>query len=179
MISLSLVVSQDSRGVDSAGTVRASPAPVHAAALAVPFVIQARERCGPAALEMVLRYYGADSAAVSEADRAYDPVLRGTLITDLAAASRRAGYEALVATSTPDSLIGLLGAGVPPIILYQAARGPFMAGHFGVVTFWDPVDDAFTLHDGGARPRLLRRGDLAKRWQAAGSQVLIVRRKSP
>jgi hypothetical protein len=101
--------------------------PAARSGLAVPIVKQARERCGQAALEMVLRFYGADAAALREADRAYDPALRGSLITDLAVAART----------------------------------------------------AFTLHDGEVRPRIMRREDLAKRWQTAGSRALIVRRKAP
>jgi ABC-type bacteriocin/lantibiotic exporter with double-glycine peptidase domain len=148
-------------------------------ALDVPLVRQAPERCGPAALEMVLRYYGADAGSLREADRAYDPALRGSLITDLAAAARRAGYEAQIATLTPDSLIALLGAGVPPVVLYQNGPSPLTVPHFGVVTGWDPAREVFTLNDGGARRRAVRRDDLAKRWRTAGSQALIVRRRAP
>jgi len=160
------------------------PAPLAMAGAArtlldVPIVKQARERCGPAALAMVLRYYGAAPAALREADGAYDPVLRGSLITDLAGAARRAGYEAAVATLTPDSLIDLLNDGVPPILLYQNGRGPITVGHFGVVTGWDATQASFTLHDGGARPRVTRRADLVKRWETAGSLALIVRQRTP
>lgn len=147
--------------------------------LPVPVVVQSPERCGPAALEMVLRYYGADSAAVGEAARAYDAALRGSLITDLAAAARRAGFDASVATLTPDSLLALLEVGVPPIVLYQSGRGPLTRRHFGVVTGWDPGRDAFTLNEGRARPRLARRSEFAGRWRTAGSQALVVRRRSP
>ena len=59
------------------------------AALDVPVVLQEPERCGEAALVMVLRYYAAGDAATREAEGAYDPVLRGSLITDLAGAARR------------------------------------------------------------------------------------------
>lgn len=148
-------------------------------ALDVPVVAQARERCGPAALAMVLRYYGADLAAIRTADDAYDPVLRGSLITDLAAAARRAGYDASVATLTPDSLIDLLSDGVPPILLYQNGSGPITVRHFGVVTGWDATHAAFTLHDGTERPLVTRRDDLTKRWETAGSQALIVRQRVP
>jgi len=147
--------------------------------LEVPVVRQAPEHCGQAALEMVLRYYGADAASLGEGEHAYDPALRGSLITDLAAAARRAGYEAEIATLAPDSLIALLAAGVPPVVLYQNGRRPLTVPHFGVVTGWDPSRDVFTLNDGGARPRVVRRNDLAKRWRTAGSQALIVRRKEP
>ena len=117
----------------------------------------------------------APPAALREVDGAYDPVLRGSLITDLAGAARRAGYEAAVATLTPDSLIDLLSDGVPPILLYQNGSGPVTFRHFGVVTGWDASHASFTLHDGGARPRVTGRGDLVKRWETAGSQALIVR----
>jgi ABC-type bacteriocin/lantibiotic exporter with double-glycine peptidase domain len=147
--------------------------------LEVPILEQAPERCGQAALEMVLRYYGADPTVLHEADRAYDPALRGSLITDLAAAARRAGYDATIATLTPDSLVALLSAGVPPIVLYQNGRAPLTVAHFGVVTGWDPGRRAFTLNDGGAHPRAVRRETLAKRWRTAGSQALILRRRSP
>jgi ABC-type bacteriocin/lantibiotic exporter with double-glycine peptidase domain len=157
----------------------AGPAVAGRLGLGVPVVAQAPERCGPAALEMVLRFYGAGPVAVREAGRAYDPALRGALITDLAAAARRAGYEAEVATLAPDSLIALLAEGVPPIVLYQNGRAPLTVPHFGVVTGWDPARAAFTLNDGGDRPRNVGRADLAKRWRTAGSQALVVRRRSP
>jgi hypothetical protein len=146
--------------------------------LKVPIVRQAsRARCGQAALVMVLRYYGAAPSALQEVDAAYDPVLRGSLITDLAGAARRAGYEASIATLTSDSLIALLNDGVPPILLYQNGRGPLTVRHFGVVTGWDATQASFMLHDGTARARVARRNDLEKRWETAGSQALIVRQR--
>lgn len=147
-------------------------------ALVVPVVAQTPQRCGQAALEMVLRFYGADSTAAHASDSAYDPVLRGSLITDLAAAARRAGFEAEISRLTPDSLVTLLAEGVPPIVLYQS--GSFVTlGHFGVVTAWDPSKRSFTLNDGGPLPRVAKREDFARRWQTAGSQALVVRRRAP
>ena len=146
--------------------------------LDVPVVAQAPQRCGQAALEMVLRFYGADSTAARAADGAYDPVLRGSLITDLAAAARRAGFEAEISRLSPDSLIALLAEGVPPIVLYQSG-GMVTIGHFGVVTGWDAAKRAFTLNDGGALPRISKRDDFARRWRTAGSQALVVRRHGP
>jgi hypothetical protein len=147
--------------------------------LDVPLVKQAPRRCGQAALVMVLRYYGAAPAALREAEGAYNPALRGSLITDLAGAARRAGYEAAITRLTPDSLIDLLNDGVPPILLYQNGSGPATFRHFGVVTGWDATNASFTLHDGTARRRVTRRDDLAKRWETAGSLALIVRQKTP
>jgi ABC-type bacteriocin/lantibiotic exporter with double-glycine peptidase domain len=152
----------------------ASAAPIH---LEVPIVPQARERCGPAALAMVLRWYGADSAAVREAEEAYDPALKGALITDLAAAARRAGFEAAVEHPGEDSLVALLRQGVPPILLYQRGVGPVAVGHYGVVVGWEAERARFTLHDGGARPRRMSRAELLRRWNAADGRALVVRRR--
>ena len=157
----------------------AGSSPDVATMLEVPVVRQARQRCGQAALEMVLRYYGADGAALREGERAYDPVLRGSLITDLAEAAGRAGYPAQIATLTADSLVALLATDVPPIVLYQTGRRPLTRPHFGVLTGWDPAREVFTIHDGGSHPRIVRRGDLANRWRTAGSLALGVRRRMP
>jgi ABC-type bacteriocin/lantibiotic exporter with double-glycine peptidase domain len=154
-----------------------TPAP--ALRLAVPLVRQAPSRCGPAALEMVLRYYGADSTARLEAARAYDPAIGGTLITDLAAAAKRAGFAAEVATLGDSDVIALIAGGVPPILLFQNGHGPVTVRHYGVVVGWDPATAAFTLHDGGSQPRRVSRSDLRGRWRTAGSQALIVRRLGP
>ena len=147
--------------------------------LDVPVLRQTPQRCGQAALEMVFRYYGAGAAALKEADRAYDAALRGSLVTDLAAAARRAGYDATIATLTPDSLAGLLAAGVPPIVLYQSGPSPFTLAHYGVVSGWDSGRGTLTINDGRASPTTLQLGDFAKRWRTAGSQALIVRRNQP
>ncbi len=145
----------------------------HAAwmSLDVPIVRKAPERCGPAALAMVLRYYRAPPAAIREADAAYDPALRGSRLDELAGAARRAGFAADIATLTSESLIDLLNDGVPPILLYQS--GP--VDRFGVVTGWDATRSSFTIHDGTARPRVAGRDELTRQWQTAGSQALIVR----
>jgi len=165
-------------GNDPSATTRMATQPA-GASLAVPILRQERERCGQAALAMVLRFYGADPAALREVAAAYDPVLHGSLITDLAGAARRAGYVADVATLTPDSLIDLLHAGVPPILLYQSGSGPLTVRHFGVVTSWNAALASFTLLDGGASPHVTSRADLEKRWETAGSQALIVRQAQP
>lgn len=145
--------------------------------LNVPLVKQTRRRGGHAALEMVLRYYGAAPAALREVESDPDP--RGPLIADLASAARRAGYEAAITTLTTDSLIVLLNEGVPPILLYRNGFGPGTVQNFGVVTGWDATRASFTLQDGGARRRETRRDDLVKRWETAGSQALIVRQRVP
>jgi ABC-type bacteriocin/lantibiotic exporter with double-glycine peptidase domain len=146
--------------------------------LEVPIVVQAKERCGPAALEMVLRHYGASAAALEEAERAYDPVLNGTLITELAAAARLGGFDAVVTHADAESLVAMLGRGVPPIVLYQSGRPPLTTPHFGVVTAWDAKKKRFTVNEGRSKARSMGESDLLKRWKTAGSQALVVTRRT-
>lgn len=142
--------------------------------LAVPVLKQARERCGPTALEMVFRFYGADSSAAIAAS-AYDPVLRGALITDLAAAARRAGFQATVDALDDTALVALLREGVPPIVLYQNGTGPLTLPHYAVVAGWDPRSRDFLLNDGTTRQRTMSRTKLVARWTTAGRRALVVR----
>jgi ABC-type bacteriocin/lantibiotic exporter with double-glycine peptidase domain len=151
-------------------------APVH---LAVPIVRQAPERCGPAALAMVIRYYRGDSASIEVADRAYDPVLRGALVTELARTAREDGFDAEVARPDPDSLVTLLRSGIPPILLFESGRAPLVRQHYAVVVGWDPVRGHWEVHDGGARARRYERHDLIERWRAAGGLALVVRDRAP
>lgn len=147
--------------------------------LDVPVIRQAPERCGPAALRMVLAYYDADSAALAAADRAYDPVLRGSLITDLAAAARRSGYAAQVEEPSDSTLAALLVSGVPPILLGSSGFGPIARGHYLVVVGFEPRRDAWLVNDGGSATRRIGRRDLLRRWRAAGGQALVVRPPAP
>jgi ABC-type bacteriocin/lantibiotic exporter with double-glycine peptidase domain len=147
--------------------------------LVVPVVEQRPERCGPAALEMVMRFHGATSAQVALADSAYDPVLRGALITDLAVWARRAGFEARVARLAEDSLVALLRERLPPVVLYARGVGPLTRQHYAVLVGWDPERQRWTLHDGRDAPRHMKRRDLAARWSAAGFEALVVRPRSP
>jgi len=143
--------------------------------LAVPAMRQSPERCGPAALVMVLRFYGAGPAALAEADRAYDRALRGALITDLAAAARRAGYAAEVVALPPDSLAAWLARGVPPIVLYQSGVGPLTRPHYAVVVGWDAERRRWALNDGSTVTRAMDAAEFSRRYRGSDCRALIVR----
>lgn len=128
---------------------------------------------------MVMSYYGGGPEALFTARSAYDPVLRGSLITDLAIAARHAGFDAVVEALDPAALIALLQEGVPPIVLYQSGRAPFTVRHYGVVTGWDSAHEVFAIHDGTTHVRFTPMSDLLNRWTTAGSQALVVRKRRP
>ena len=165
--------------VTPAGAGAAAPQPDVRLRLAVPVLAQAPERCGPAALAMVLRFYGAPDSALAEVERAHSAAFAGALITDLARAAERAGFAARVATLTEDSLFAMLRDSVPPILHYGSGARPLMRGHYGVLVGWDPVRREHLVNDGRARTARYRHDDLMRRWKAAGSLALIVWRRTP
>jgi ABC-type bacteriocin/lantibiotic exporter with double-glycine peptidase domain len=152
------------------------PAAIH---LPVPLVAQEPERCGPAALAMVLRYYGADSAAVAATGHAYHPALRGALITDLAQVARSIGFSAAIVEPPDDSLSAWLQARAPVILLYPRGVGPVVRGHYGVLVGWEPELDCLVIHDGGSRAQRVARVPFLRRWRRGGGQALLVRPASP
>jgi len=151
-----------------------SPSDSVAIHLRVPVVKQARERCGPAALRMVLGFYGAPDSALALADLAYDPALRGSLVTDLAARARQAGFAARVTRAEGDSAVRWLAAGQPPILLISSGVGLLSRGHYVVVTGFDPERGRYTIHDGGAKPRTLSVEQLHHESASAGRVALLV-----
>jgi len=153
--------------------------PAGSVRLPVPAVAQAPERCGPAAVSMVLHYYGADSVASGLGGCGYDPILRGTLITDLARCAQEAGFAASVERPGADSLQILLSEGVPPVLLYERGVGPLTRLHYGVLIGWEPSRDAFVINDGRRKPIRMKRGALLSRWRSAGGRALIVRPLEP
>src|SRR6516165_888048 len=60
----------------------------------VPFIPQETYQCGPAALAMVLQYYGAAVGPDEIARELYLPSIRGTLNLDLEFFARRRGFQA-------------------------------------------------------------------------------------
>ncbi|HEY6097234.1 MAG TPA: C39 family peptidase, partial [Candidatus Deferrimicrobium sp.] len=63
----------------------------------VPFLPQEEDTCGPSSLGMVLGFLGHDVTTREIVLETRTEGLRGTLITDLAGAARRRGFEAEIA----------------------------------------------------------------------------------
>ncbi len=142
--------------------------------LDVPALRQARERCGPTALRMVLGFWRAPDSSLAIAERAYDPLLKGALITDLARAARAGGFDATVRALPPDSIPTLLASGVPPLLLYRSGTAGLGPQHYGVVSGYDPARLEYDVLDGTGPARVMGRDDLERRWRAAGGWALIV-----
>ncbi len=152
-----------------------SPAPAHVIT-GLPFLPQKKEQCGPAALAIVLHHYGARVSPDDLAGEVYRREISGTLNLDLLLAARRHGFAAEAFSGTAEEIKSWIGRGVPVIVL-MGERPEQEVFHYAVVYGFDDGERTFTLHSARSPGVRLAYDDFARRWAAAASWMLVVKRK--
>ena len=153
--------------------------------LGVPYVRQKGKRfCGPAALAMILTYYGVEvtqeeiASIVLMGEYSYD--------TDLAEFARRKGFDAeLLDSLTDDMSMGIIAEncskGIPTLVL-QRYRSIGRDTHYRVVL--DVKEESVIFHDPLDGPRKEVKRDVFlscwKKWgQIWKDNAMIIIRKKP
>jgi ABC-type bacteriocin/lantibiotic exporter with double-glycine peptidase domain len=141
-----------------------------AATLAVPFVPQQKDTCGPAALAMVLGFWG-DPASHDALARELDAAeLRGVAGSRLADAARSRGMTAVAYAGDDAHLRAFVGRGRPLVVAWDMGRGRF---HNVVVVGFE--GDDVIVHDPAQGPsRRVAGKTFAERWAGAGRWTLLV-----
>jgi ABC-type bacteriocin/lantibiotic exporter with double-glycine peptidase domain len=140
----------------------------------VPFVAQDAYQCGPAALAMVLGYYGrsADPDAIAQA--LYLPSVRGALNLELELYARRRGLRALSFSGSIARLKTEI-ARDHPLVVFQDLGGPGLPiPHFAVLVGYDDVAGVVVLHSGTTAYRVLSYAEFERTWAARGRWTLLV-----
>lgn len=141
----------------------------------VPFLPQEENSCGPSSLAMVLRYYGERSETAEIVRETRTGGLRGTLITDLAAAARDRGFSAEIVTLDLPGLRATIRSGVPVILLVDLGRWVFSRPHYLVA--YGFTGEAVVVHSGGDRGKIVPLAEIERQWEKMNRMALIVRRK--
>jgi len=142
-----------------------SPSPI-----AVPFIAQKPNYCGPAALAMLASYYGHDVSQDDIASAIYLPDIGGTLTSELTDYARRFNLWVRQYHGSTDDLRQKLDAGVPLIVLGRFGEQP----HYFVVLGWDDFRQVVTVHS-DTRPRYeMRVEDFLRHWDRADRWTLLV-----
>lgn len=162
------------------GAVTAVPRESAGIWLDVPFVRQAKDGCGAAALSMLLQYWSQhevriapekyDAAAIQQA--LYRPEGRGIYASDMRRYLDEAGFRTFVFRGGWDDLRAHLAQGRPLIAcLKPGGRAPL---HYLVVVGLDWKAGAVFVND-PARSKLRRvhRKEFEKQWQAAENWTLL------
>lgn len=113
----------------------------------VPFVPQAENQCGPAALAMVLSWVGHLERLDQLVQQVYSPARRGSLPPDMTAAVRRRGLIAYP-VSTLEEVVAEVAAGNPVIVLQDLGRPERPRGHYAVVVGYDLSTEQIILRSG-------------------------------
>jgi ABC-type bacteriocin/lantibiotic exporter with double-glycine peptidase domain len=150
-------------------------AAVGATLLSVPYVPQREDTCGPAALAMVLRYWGRPVLHDELAAELVSPELHGTPGSRLAELARAEGLRAVAFRGDQAALRTALAQGRPPLVAWGLGGGRY---HNVVVVGFD--GDRPVVHDparGAARTVDARRFE--SRWAAAGHWTLVIAPERP
>lgn len=146
--------------------------------LSVPFLAQPPDLCGPAALYMIERFYGARPDFDTIVAATHLPALKGSIPELLADAARRDGFQAAVLHNLlPSTLHALLLDEQPLILLLgpdpEADDGD-TRGHFIVLTSHDLATDDITAHSGNTKNRAYAAEQWLPRWNAAGNVAVWI-----
>jgi ABC-type bacteriocin/lantibiotic exporter with double-glycine peptidase domain len=137
----------------------------------VPFLPQEEETCGPSSLAMLIRYYGKDATTEELARETRTAGLRGTLITDLAAAARRRGVAAEVVDLDVTALRERVAAGQPAILLVDLGVWAWSRPHY--LLAYGVTPDGVVANSGDARGKVIPYGTLERQWAKMGNLAIV------
>lgn len=148
-----------------------SPAPgFELPVLDVPFVPQAKDTCGAAALAMVMRYWGAEASAEEIAGELLDRELRGIAGSRLAGLARQRGFLAFTYAGDLAHLEQYLARGRPLVVAWKVGKDRY---HDVVVVGVGKESVLVNDPAEGAR-RAVERGEFERRWAGSGHWTLLV-----
>jgi hypothetical protein len=140
----------------------------------VPFVAQEAYQCGPAALAMVLRYWGAPADAEEIGRALYLPSARGVLNLELEFEARRRGFRTQAFEGTLERAQAELRRGRPVIVFQDLGRGPVSVPHFAVLVGYDDRAEVVVLHSGTTPYHVLSYAEFRRTWEARRAWSLLV-----
>jgi len=140
----------------------------------VPFLPQEEDTCGPSSLAMNLRFLGIDALTSDLVRETRTEGLKGTLITDLAAAARRRGFAAEVIDLDLPRLRERISAGVPVILLVDLGAWVWSRPHYLLAYGW--TSEGVVAHSGREQGKVIPFSELDAQWAKMGRLALVVRR---
>jgi tetratricopeptide (TPR) repeat protein len=146
--------------------------PVAGELVDVPFFAQRRYQCGPAALATVLVDAGVDTDPERLVPQVWLPGRRGSLQTELRAATRRAGRIPWELSGDVDALDQALDQGRPVLVLQNLGASWWPLWHYAVVVGLD--ERRVVLRSGEQARRLERRDAFLETWTRADRWGLVV-----
>jgi len=137
----------------------------------VPFLPQEEDSCGPSSLAMLLRLHGIPATTRGLIEETRIPGLRGTLITDLAAAARSRGLAAQVTNLDLEGLRRRIAAGEPVILLIDLGVWAWSRPHYLLVYGVKPK--GVVAHSGRTQGMIIPYATLLRQWEKMGRLAIV------
>jgi tetratricopeptide (TPR) repeat protein len=157
-------------------TARPDAGPVAGELTRVPFFPQERYQCGPAALATVLAAADVSVTADELVPRVYLPGRRGSLQTEMIAATRQYDRVPYVLDSTLDAIAAEIAAGRPVLVLQNLGLRSLPRWHYAVVVGVDAPRHALILRSGQRERLRMSRGRFEATWNRGDRWGLVALR---
>lgn len=143
--------------------------------LQVPFVEQKGNLCGPAAVAMVLSFYGVPVSQREVAEKTFTPSLNASLLPDLENyVNELPGFAALSDSLSLEDLEEKIQEGHPTIVLVDEGIGPYQVLHYMVVVGIDRSQDKIVCHTRKTINKVFPTGYFLKKWHKMDNAALII-----
>lgn len=142
----------------------------------VPFFAQAEYQCGPAALATVLRYAGVDVTPEVLVPMVYLPGRKGSLRTELSAATRRFDRIPYLLPGTLRALLREVQAGHPVLVLQNLGLRHWPQWHFAVVVGFDRERQQIVLRSGTQQRAVSSVRSFLRTWERSGAWSMVALR---
>lgn len=140
----------------------------------LPCVRQTRYQCGPAALEMVMGYWGREIDSDSVAAQVFDVEDRTTTVQAMAAFEPPPGYWVSAGYHDGPGLLARLESGMPIIVLLERSRPNFQGGHYHVVHGVDRTRKLLFMSSGAGCDRLMSWPLFEYLWERTGHWLMVI-----
>ncbi len=141
------------------------------------FVLHKLGYCGPAALEVVFKYYGIDRDQYEIADKIYRRSIRGTLKQDMVKYARKEGLEVTEGPSDLDSVKRYVDSDTPVIAFINLGPRFLWRGHFIVIVGYDDAREVVISHTGFNAYEAIRYKRFKKKWR--NNWIMAAKPKAP
>lgn len=142
-------------------------------ALAVPFVPQDDELCGPATLSMLLQAAGLAGPMAALTEQVYLPGRGGSLQIEMLAATRRHGALAFTLPSRLGAVCAQLAEGTPVALLLNLSLPIWPRWHYAVLIGYDLDAGTARLHSGTHAGDEWPLATLEHTWARAGAWAFV------
>ena len=153
--------------------------PTNAAAVELdetPFFPQERYQCGPAALTTVLTTSGVDVALEDIVNKVYLPGRKGSLQSELMAATRTEGRLPYVIDGTLAAILRELEVGRPVLVLQNLGVAAIPRWHYAVVVGMNPERGEVILRSGTDGRRVTASKTFVRTWQRGDYWAMVALR---